>query len=121
MSEISERADDLIEENGHTRKENLEYMRAVYCMHPMVLELLDYISALEAEVEALKPWRDGFDPKVTMPEQGVKVWVAMPYLDTCVYFRALWNVDEWLEVERRSYAWKRDRITRWWPLPEVTK
>ena len=49
MSEISERADDLIEENGHTRKENLEYMRAVYCMHPMVLELLDYISALEAD------------------------------------------------------------------------
>ena len=84
-------------------------------------ETISRISALEAEVEALKPWRDGFDPKVTMPEQGVKVWVAMPYLDTCVYFRALWNVDEWLEVERRSYAWKRDRITRWWPLPEVTK
>ena len=44
-------SDKLMTENNHTIKENLEYTRDVYCMHPMVLDLLDYTANLEARAE----------------------------------------------------------------------
>jgi len=39
-------------------KEMLDYMRAVYCMHPMVLDALDYINSLDAYVAELETFID---------------------------------------------------------------
>ena len=39
--------------NKEFTKEMLDYMRAVYCMHPMVLDALDYIAELEAFIDQL--------------------------------------------------------------------
>jgi len=38
---------------GHTLQENLQHIRDVYCMHPMVLDLLDFISELQDEIKKL--------------------------------------------------------------------
>lgn len=39
--------------NKEFTKEMLDYMRAVYCMHPMVLDALDYIAELETFIDQL--------------------------------------------------------------------
>lgn len=75
------------------------------------------VSALEAEVAEL---RDGFDPKVRMPDENKIVWVSMygPLLDEYVCIRAYWNGSLWCGVENQYYVWERKAVTRWWPLPE---
>jgi predicted nuclease with RNAse H fold len=40
--------------NKEFTKEMLDYMRAVYCMHPMVLDALDYIDSIESRIAELE-------------------------------------------------------------------
>jgi len=44
--------------NKEFTKEMLDYMRAVYCMHPMVLDALDYIDSIESRIAELKAFID---------------------------------------------------------------
>ena len=51
--------DEVNWNNKEFTKEMLDYLRAVYCVHPMVLDALDYINSLEsriAELEAERHW-----------------------------------------------------------------
>ena len=39
---------------GHTLQENLQYIRDVYCMHPMIIDLLDEFAMLQKQIEELE-------------------------------------------------------------------
>ena len=81
-------------------------------------ELLAYISALEAEVAALKPYRDGFDPKVRMPNEGENVWIAREGINGKNYYNVAYlGKDKFYNTED-SRSWEPDRVTRWFPLPQ---
>ena len=111
MSEISERADELIEKFGIASKncsgEFFTQWDADY-FYKTRQALSDYIATLEAEVEALKPYRDGYDPKVTPPtEEGKYIF---GYRNGHVNMS--WSFG-------KPDEFTQDDIVRWWPLPEV--
>ena len=74
-------------------------------------ELLKRISALEAEVEALRPFRDGYDIKDKQPPTGQPIRVLTA--DGRTWFDYVYHpaFDNQIIDNRR--------IVRWWPLPEV--
>lgn len=52
--------------NKEFTKEMLDYMRAVYCMHPMVLDALDYIDSIESRIVELEAENDELKERVAM-------------------------------------------------------
>ncbi len=48
---MTELSDDSM---GHTLQKNLQYIRDVYCAHPMIIDLLDEFERLQKEVEELE-------------------------------------------------------------------
>ena len=77
MKQISEYADNMIDNIMLTAWERGAYAdqvtgydeaEALYYQKQESNELKAYIAELEAEVEALRPYRDGYDPKERLPE-----------------------------------------------------
>ena len=72
------------------------------------------IAELEAEIDELKPYRDGYDAYEDFPEEGENVFA---------------NLGSWLFLaQRRGDKWYdslgqqaeiRGGVERWWKLPEV--
>ncbi len=52
--------DEVNWNNKEFTKEMLDYLRAVYCVHPMVLDALDYINSLESRIAELEKDNDEF-------------------------------------------------------------
>lgn len=82
-------------------------------------ELEDYIAALEAEVEALRPYRDGFDPQDRLPEvnkyepdTSVNVDALILTASGVVFWGTLYyhfGKKEWLGIRDNMV------ILRWYP------
>ena len=113
MSEISERADELIDDFGHLalmcgdEGKSAQDEETVQARQ----ELAKYISTLEAEVEALRPFRDGYDIKDKQPPTGQPIRALTA--DGRTWFDYVYHpaFDNQIIDNRR--------IVRWWPLPEV--
>ena len=112
MSEISEHADDLIDDFEDATVDS--YRAGAPSEYEHYLEtykaLFDYIATLEAEVAALKPYRDGYDPKVTPPTKEGKY--IFGYRNGHVNMS--WSFG-------KPDEFTQDDIVRWWPLPEVER
>ena len=126
MSEISEHADDLIDDFEDATVDS--YRAGAPSEYEHYLEtykaLFDYIATLEAEVAALKPYRDGYDPKIDKPDEGI--WVLMRdcddnFFDVTYDPELGWYFNDngdgtinWYESDFDFVCWYPQR-----PLPEV--
>lgn len=117
MSEISEEATNLIDNFEYAVEDAVsDYMMAggASYKNQARYNLEDYIAELEAEVEELKPYRDGYDPEEDFPPEGENVIATH---------------NNWLFLaQRRNGKWYdslgaqaeiRGGVDRWWKLPEV--
>ena len=76
----------------------------------LVDEICHDFEALEAEVAALKPYRDGCDPKVERPKKSAA------YI---ILFRSDQHlISSWYDCEVGQFAY--GEPTRWWPRPKET-
>lgn len=83
-------------------------------------EVSDYIATLESEVEALRPYRDGYDPKERLPEKdpeyrifSVDVLIALPAGEFAIGWYSF-PEDVWF-----LYGYKEaNNIVAWYPLPK---
>ena len=119
--------DEVNWNNKEFTKEMLDYLRAVYCVHPMVLDALDYINSLESRIAELEVMVKGHDPFEDFPskERGFECSVVVlgkfEYEDE---FNPITNWDlcvYWFDEERwhplNGYV-AGDDIVKWYSLPE---
>ena len=109
----SERADNLVTKYGES-----EFLhQADKYLNQTRQAVLDYISALEAEAEALRPCRDGYRLIEKYPSLGD--WVLVKFIPG---FIQPYKVVQYLEDKwgNRRFGVHMDRqIERWWAIPEV--
>lgn len=110
-----EEAEETVAYTGQTRVcDNCGATAKDWNTRPLEDALQARIAELEAEVEELKPYRDGYDGYDDHPEEGETViarlrnWV----------FLAQHRGDYWYDA--LGYKEKiRGEVERWWKLPEV--
>lgn len=102
---MSELKRENVEENGHTLGENLEYLRAVYCVHPMVIEVLDMVDALMKERDALRAERDAAVSMVdSIVPCAVKFINALRIGDNKLAHARMLELETWLDEWRNREA-----------------
>ena len=85
-------------------------------------QLLDRIAELEALVDELKPYRDGYDPEEVFPPEGEWVWLRD--CDDNIEPVQYSHKTEWYWNYEGCWMPDNGDIRRWYPignLPEVTE
>ena len=108
--------DEVNWNNKEFTKEMLDYLRAVYCVHPMVLDALDYINSLESRIAELEAERRWIPVSERLPEVNEDVFtVVYDTNDGSTSVSALKHHGDgvWFIWDKGYYV-----VTHWMPLPK---
>ena len=106
--------DEVNWNNKEFTKEMLDYLRAVYCVHPMVLDALDYINSLESRIAELEAERHWIPVSERLPEENAPVLVLTVLGGMFVDFIYGKSV---VTGNPGFYELDIEDVTHWMPLP----